>query len=80
MIKSFYIVTEDNDMELLHIDTNQTQVFRPCMVENYGHPEKMYQIMWDDSIVGEGTFVKDYVSFDAPTQDFQLFLNRNLDK
>lgn len=79
MIRSYYVRTEDG-LELMHIQTNQKQVMRPCTVENYGHPEKMYQVMFDDSIEGEGTFVYDYVDFDAPTQDFQLFLNRNLNK
>lgn len=78
-IKSFYVRTDDG-LELMHIQTNVKQPMRPCTVSNYGHPEKMYQVMFDDSVIGEGTFVYDYVSFDAPTQDFQLFLNRNLNK
>ena len=71
-IRSYYVRTEDG-IELLHIQTNQTQVFRPV---NYGDgPE--YQVMFDDSILDEGMFVYDYVSMDGSTQDFQLFLNRN---
>lgn len=78
-IRSFYVRTDDG-LELMHIQTNQKQVMRPCTVSNYGHDEKMYQVMFDDSVLDEGTFVFDYVSFDAPTIDFQSFLNRNLNK
>ena len=78
-IRSFYVRTDDG-IELMHIQSDVKEVMRPCLVENYGVKEKMYQVMFDDSVVGEGTFVFDYVSFDGSTQDFQLFLNRNLDR
>ena len=74
-IRSYYVRTDDG-LELMHIMTNQVNPFRPV---NYGNGQE-YQVMFDDSIEDEGTFVYDYVSMDASTQEFQVFLNRNLCK
>jgi hypothetical protein len=39
-----------------------------------------YQVMYTDSIVGEGTFCYDYVDLNGTADELRNFLNRNLDR
>jgi hypothetical protein len=69
---SYYAKTEEG-LELFE-DVVEMRAFT---TNGYSHEE--YQVMWADSIVGEGTFCYDYVRADGDRQELVAFLDRNLD-
>lgn len=71
MIQSYYIKT-DEGLELIHVSDDQPITFIPYATKGEG-----YRLTYSD---GSGFDVYDYTPFDGSTQDFQLFLNRNLDR
>jgi hypothetical protein len=70
-MKRFYVKT-DEGLELVEC----TSIIPQLDPRRYAE----YQLMYPDSVVGQGNFCYDYVSADASKEELIEFLDRNLDR